>query len=218
MIALNALTRLTAIPCQAKDIQEASPLPLESGNLFFMSPIGIINRVAITGILISWDGATGMLDDGTGQVIFRTTEQNHSVDQANITNIGSIIFIVARLRAIGIEKYLSLETINILHDPYWLTYRKFETALFREAVKETHMPEQPLSPSHLPTKEQDEGEDIKPEGNSILDAIRLLDNGDGADMELILKKIKSEDESIIQNLIKKGEIYEHKPGKIKVLE
>ena len=214
MIALNALSRLTAVPCQARDVQEAQQLPLESGNIFFKSPAGVISRVTITGLLISWDGVAGMLDDGTGQILFRpAAPEQHGHEFLREAAVGSILFLVARIRVVGIEKYLSVESAQILHDPYWLTYRKFEIALFREAARPLEL--QAITPTNahqLPERQENSLQE------SVLATIRLLDAGDGADVELVLKRTKRDDDDIIQALIKQGDIYEPKPGKLKVLE
>jgi hypothetical protein len=49
--------------------------------------------------------------------------------------------------------------------------------------------------------------------------IRRLDKGDGADITEVIKESKDENaEKIIKNLIKIGELFEIRPGKIKILE
>jgi len=222
MIALNALTRLTAVPCQIRDIAETEQLPLESGNTFFHSPLGIVSRVVLTGLLISWDGEVGMLDDGTGQIIFRCPEQ-HPRSILDSLNIGSILFLTARLRNLGKETYLSVETAHALTDPYWLTYRKFEIALFRmNAPTEVSSPTPPPSPAQGNTTQtqEDASQSLqkKHPQDILLDTIRLLDTGDGADIELVMKHMKADDDEQIQKFIKQGDIYEHKPGKLKILE
>ncbi|MCK5854229.1 MAG: hypothetical protein KAG56_03340, partial [Sulfurovaceae bacterium] len=54
---------------------------------------------------------------------------------------------------------------------------------------------------------------IDPE--EVIKQIKILDKGDGADYEDVLNKVK--DEKMIQMLLEDGEIFEIKPGKLKLL-
>jgi|GEM_PF-2814031 len=51
-----------------------------------------------------------------------------------------------------------------------------------------------------------------------LDIIRELDAGDGANFDEVAKKIGTRGEDIITSLLAKGDIFETKPGKLKILE
>jgi len=51
-----------------------------------------------------------------------------------------------------------------------------------------------------------------------LDIIRELDKGDGANFEDVAKKLGPKGEEIITNLLAKGDIFETRPGKLKILE
>lgn len=53
---------------------------------------------------------------------------------------------------------------------------------------------------------------------SPLEIIRELDTGDGANFEDAAKKIGVRGEDIITSLLAKGEIFETRPGKLKILE
>ena len=55
--------------------------------------------------------------------------------------------------------------------------------------------------------------------NQQIKLIRNLDNGSGVDYEEILKRLKEgEGEKLIQNLMLQGDVFEVKPGKLKILE
>jgi hypothetical protein len=51
-----------------------------------------------------------------------------------------------------------------------------------------------------------------------LDIIRELDKGDGANFEDVAKKLGPKGEDIITNLLARGDIFETRPGKLKILE
>jgi hypothetical protein len=51
-----------------------------------------------------------------------------------------------------------------------------------------------------------------------LDIIRELDKGDGANFEDVAKKLGTKGEDIITSLLAKGDIFETRPGKLKILE
>ena len=51
-----------------------------------------------------------------------------------------------------------------------------------------------------------------------LEIVRALDNGEGADYDEVLKRIGTKGEDIIVHLLSTGEIFETKPGKLKLLE
>jgi hypothetical protein len=51
-----------------------------------------------------------------------------------------------------------------------------------------------------------------------LDIIRELDKGEGANFEDVAKKLGPKGEDIITSLLAKGDIFETRPGKLKILE
>ncbi len=51
-----------------------------------------------------------------------------------------------------------------------------------------------------------------------LDIVRTLDTGDGADYDEVIKRIGTNGEDAILHLLSSGELFETKPGKLKVLE
>lgn len=51
-----------------------------------------------------------------------------------------------------------------------------------------------------------------------LDVIRELDKGEGANFEEVAKKLGSKGEDIITGLLARGDIFETRPGKLKILE
>lgn len=68
-------------------------------------------------------------------------------------------------------------------------------------------------------KEQNKPEeDKRPKPKIVREIIKELDSGDGADIdEIVLKSEIDETEKIIDNLLRDGEIYEIRPGRVKLL-
>lgn len=67
-------------------------------------------------------------------------------------------------------------------------------------------------------EEREKVSDNKSPAEIIYSLIKELDLGEGADIDLIIKKSNIADaEKIIDRFIKEGEIYQSKPGKIKIL-
>ncbi len=65
---------------------------------------------------------------------------------------------------------------------------------------------------------EDNNSESKSPAQIIYDLIKELDLGDGADIDEIIKKSSITDaEKIIDRFIKEGEIYQSKPGKVKIL-
>jgi RPA family protein len=68
------------------------------------------------------------------------------------------------------------------------------------------------------TIENNEVLEKKSPGEIIYSLIKDLDNGEGADIDAIIKRSNLKDaEKIIDRFIKEGEIYQSKPGKVKIL-
>jgi len=68
------------------------------------------------------------------------------------------------------------------------------------------------------TIENNEVFEKKSPGEIIYSLIKDLDNGEGADIDAIIKRSNLKDaEKIIDRFIKEGEIYQSKPGKVKIL-
>ena len=53
--------------------------------------------------------------------------------------------------------------------------------------------------------------------DQIINKIKELDEGSGVDVDLILDKYENA-EKIVKNLLEEGEIFEVRPGRVKVLE
>ncbi|MEK6963168.1 MAG: hypothetical protein AABX70_01980 [Nanoarchaeota archaeon] len=170
------------------------------------TPLGNISRANLTGVIIGQEERSLILDDGTGQIRLTSFEENTSF--LNI-RIGDHVLTIGRPRLYQDHIYLNVEIIKKI-DPKWLLLRKAEL----EGIKPILTPSQavPAPSLSLPT------EPAPSVGEQILAQIKQLDTGEGADIDEVLKAINAENgEKVIRMLLQEGEVYEIKPGKLKLL-
>jgi RPA family protein len=168
-----------------------------------------ISRVNIIGTIIekqkneSSDYKNITLDDGSAEISLRLFDNSIDTDKFNI---GDPIMIIGRVREFGNERYILPEIIKNIENIDWISLRLLE--LNRKIEKK---------PKKLEI--YDVKEEVIEEDKGIISIIRKLDSGDGADFNEVIKRSKDPNaEKVLNNLIKIGELFEIKPGKIKVLE
>ena len=152
-----------------------------------------VSRVNIMGTIISKDSDSLVLDDGSGTISVRSFENQ---DPFKEIDVGDVAIIVGRPRKFGEEIYILLEIIKKINDKKWIKVRNLE--LGERKIKEKNIEDT----EHL----------------DIYDIIKNLDNGNGADIEQVISISGKDAERTIELLLKEGEIFEIKPGKLKVLE
>ncbi len=103
--------------------------------------------------------------------------------------IGEVITVIGRVREFG-DLYIVPEIIKKIFDKMWIEVRKLELGY------------------KIPQKDNKE---------EILQLINILDMGDGADYETIVSQLGEDAYGKIKKLFDSGDIFETKPGKIKVL-
>jgi len=175
---------------------------------YLMTDYGDFSRVNIIAVIVSKDENSITLDDGTGQIVARVFDKLELISN---TTIGEPILMIARPREYNNQIYLTIDLIKKINDKGWIAYRKKELTLIKkirdtvhqEVKKEAEIVE---SPSTMSSKER------------IISLIKELDNGEGADIDEIIRfaKIKNAEE-LIQDFILRGEIFELRPGKIKLM-
>jgi len=163
-----------------------------------------VSRVNIIGAVISVVEDEAMqntvIDDGTGKISVKNFENKISVA------IGDIVLVVGRVRSYGNEIYLTPEIIKkSIHTKWNLVWKRL--ALKKESSKEYKN----IIVEETVAETQDSRNRVK----EILQKIRDLDDGNGADYEELLKLFSN---NSISDLLTQGEIFEIKPGKIKVLD
>ncbi len=167
-------------------------------------------------------------EDGTGKIIVRSFEKDTPLKNVMI---GDALLVIGKPREFNNKKYLVPEIIKRISNTKWLEYRKMELARKKKKFSSTDSFTTPSPPLQTTTKEVDvidqepeivEEEIIEEEKNSpyymILSTIRTLDQGQGADIDLVISKTSVPDaETVIKRLVEEGELFEIKPGKLKIL-
>ena len=163
-----------------------------------------VSRVNIIGIVVQkseTDNYTVLtIDDGTGKISARVFE-NSIV--ANNIGVGNVVVMVGKPREFSSEKYILIETIRNI-DPEWAKVRKLELRKLEQPIVK------------LPAVQEDVM-DLTPT-NKILKMIKELDKGDGVSIEDLASENTGDTDKIIDMLLKEGDVFEVKPGKIKILE
>ena len=143
-----------------------------------------------------------IIDDGTGKLSARVFETNLLLDKISV---GDVVLIIGRPREFLTEKYLLIEIVNKIDDR-WARVRNME------------LERSPLIDNYSPNEikiEEDFGSKSK---NEILKKIRDLDKGEGVTIEDISSHGFEEVDKTVELLLKEGDVFEVKPGKLKVLE
>ena len=173
---------------------------------YFSTELGNISRVNLVGVIVSKESAGGaLIDDGSGRLLLR------SFDDAPFEKfeIGDLVLVIGRPRIYNEQKYIIPEKIKKI-DPKWCAYRRAQLNILKTRLplvkKETRIALEPI------TK-------IVNYFQKALEFIKDLDDGTGAEINEIAKRTGAPNaEEIIRKLIEEGEIYEIRPGKVKVLE
>jgi len=168
-----------------------------------------ISRVNILGTILSIEEDVNfqsvVIDDGSGKIPIRTFEKTGML---NNFEVGDIILVIGRPREYAGQRYILIELIKKIKDPLWLKLRGLELSSMPKQIQEQPKQE----------KRETAVEEIIIDNSSdkILEFIKNNDKGGGISYEEILNIAK--DEKLIDNLLKEGEIFEIKPGYLKILE
>ncbi len=174
------------------------------------------------------------LDDGSDNIALKAWNEDTKIIE-NI-KIGDTVLVIGRVREYNGQIYLVPEIARKLEKPEWIQLRKLElTKLYGEKsetpkatpqqvekvqkVEETPVikEESIIEEEVISTSEESIGE----ERQKVLDIIAELDSGEGAETTEVVAKAGFGEEStnnLIQDLLKEGEIFEIKAGKLKLIE
>ena len=149
--------------------------------------------------------ANSVIDDGTGKIQLRAFENTNIFSKADV---GDFILVIGKIREFSNERYILPEILKKT-DVRWMAARKLELKSVKAVVDNI---DKNINDGDLIEKEDSAADDIY-----LL--IKKLDNGDGASVDELIKSANgSNTEGIINKLMKNGDIFEIKPGRLKVLE
>ena len=190
-----------------------------------------ISRVNIIGNVVSKDtlqpqNASTMIDDGTGTVIMRTFDNPEIFNNAQL---GDLVTVIGKPREFNNEIYVAVEIIKKLDSLKWAELRHLElkrkykklglTKPIKTEQKSTDNKTE--LKSEEPVTDQEEVVDSENNKKGIIDLIRKMDKGKGAELSELIKKHNIDEKKIqseIDHLLKRGDIFELRPGVLKVLE
>ena len=161
-----------------------------------------ISRVNVIGVVVDksdFDNYKNVIiDDGSGRISARMFESMSSFDKISI---GDVVVLIGRPREFSSERYLLIEIMKKADDS-WARVRNLE-------LWDAH---------HEKSVSEEEKNYIFDDSyrNKIIKAIKERDKGEGVSIEDLPNQ--EHDEKIIDLLLKEGEVFEVKPGKLKVLE
>ena len=197
--------RQTARKCRILHLKNGNYIQQEGWNPNYVeTELGNISRVNIMAVVVSSENNVLTVDDGTGTMELR------SFDTPLTFEIGDRVLIIARPRVYNDQMYLASEIVKKLPDDGWLEYRKLELELTPK-IKTVEK----IIPVVESTVIKEASKQLKT-ADEILETIRKLDSGDGANIDEVATT--PEIERIINLLMEEGEIFETKPGKLKVLD
>jgi len=177
---------------------------------YVMTEFGDFSRVNIMAAVVSKDNNSLTLQDGTGEIVARVFD---NAERLSEINVGEIILVVARPREFNNQLYLTLEIVKKISDNGWIKYRKKELSLIQKVrdIDGMRKPEkaEAVEVQNVSTVNSKE---------RIIQIIKQLDAGSGASIDdiIIMSKINNA-EDIIQDMLLKGEIFEIKTGRLKLM-
>lgn len=182
-----------------------------------------LSRVHFIGVVVGLSQAgtnEATIDDGTGKILARSFDNPIFFRELQL---GDVIRIIGRVRTFNEQVYLIPEIMKKI------TNRKFILLHKLLLEKEIQVPKislgieeigvENISQEIVEDAPVDADDTIPPSPfDTIITQIKKLDQGDGAPMEKILQEQGEESEKLIQHLLEMGEIFEIRPGRVKLLE
>lgn len=198
---------------------------------YVLTKKGKVSRVNIIGVVVSKEETSFdslMIDDSTGSIMVRSFENKEIL---KTPTIGQIVLLVGRIREFNNQKYVLAEIVKPLENKKWVLVRKKELEneevlletekgkTLENTKKEDYVGLSEIKKEPIIAKKEEMV--LQPQSNPyevILGLIKSLDTGFGVSYEeIILNSKLTNSEDIIKSLIEEGEIFEIRPGILKVL-
>ena len=162
----------------------------------------IVSRINLIGTIVykseEQSYSSSIIDDGTGKISLRSFNDSNSFSKIDV---GDVVLLVGKIREFNNEKYIMPEILKKT-DIEWMNVRNLE-------LKNNKVSDENKKSEEIIVENDDE----------VYSLIKKLDKGDGVAFEDIIKNsTTSRAETIITQLLENGDVFEIKPGKLKVLE
>ena len=167
----------------------------------------IASRVNIMATLVYKSEESGyagaVIDDGSGRISLRAFEDKNMFSKVDV---GDFVLVIGRIREFGGEMYVLPEILKKLADIGWANVRKLEL-------------EKCLAPEKSGAGVEKVHEELSSANYRIYSLIKEIDTGEGVSVDDIIKISGiGEAEKVLSMLLENGDVFEVKPGKLKVLE
>ena len=186
-----------------------------------------MSRVHIIAVIVGFgEGSEATLDDGSGKITCRSFDHPTLF---SAFSLGDIVRVIGKVRAFNEQQYLIPEIVKKITNKQFVTFHKL--ALQSLETHEEHMrPGYSVPTAELTTEEvisSDTAEDIPIDADDstphtpfddVISKIKELDTGDGAGIEQIIEQLGSDSEKLVHHLLETGEIFEIRPGRVKLLD
>jgi RPA family protein len=158
------------------------------------------------------------LDDGTATIRAKAWRDDTSI--FNGINLGDIVLVIGKIREYNGELYILPEVVRQL-DPNWELVRKLEMLkLYGKPIIADISSEFAMPKTTDITTNIEEDAVLETSRQKVFALIENDSSEFGAKIENIPEKLglnEEEAESIISDLLKEGEIYQVKPGYVKII-
>ena len=180
-------------------------------------------RVNIIGIIVDKPNPYQfVLDDGSASILVIDFNQKRKTENLKV---GNPVLVIGRPRQSEEELFIAAEIANadqLKEQPLWVVQRKEELNKLKSSSINNQLNENKIIVEDV-DESISEGELIQPlsgnvTGDDIIDFMRKKDGGEGVTIEEIVNYFGQEADDVILTLMSMGEVYEIKPGQIKILE
>lgn len=200
--------RQTAKICEVKDILESKYVKNQGWEPNYLLIKGYkVSRIHIVGIIISKSENNYTLEDQSGKINLMLFTQNKALKKHET---GTLVRVIGRPRKSEEERFIVPEIIKEISNPKWVEYH--QKKLDTRKTKEKTPTKKPITTTkNIPNNKNYSG--------IITKLIKDLDEGQGVPYEDILREVEGNDvEKEIKQLINEGELFEIRPGMLKVLD
>ncbi len=226
------MERETAVKLEVRDVVEGSFVRSGSKEAnYVLTKQGVrAGRVRLMGLVVSKfvseDGkfASVTVDDGTATIAVRAFRE---VEPLMKLSVGDTADVIGKPREYEGEVYVLAECVWRVDDPNWELVRKLEIAIQKhslpEQAEESTVMEQEATEEPVEESIEVVEEEVPENGEAdpkmlVLNLIEELDDGEGVKYITLLQESGLEEsvlESVLNELLGDGEIYEPKIGRFR---
>lgn len=187
-----------------------------------ISRVNVIANVIIKNENADKSYSSILLDDGTETIRAKCWRDDTKI--LDSVNVGNVVILIGRIREFNNEIYITPEIIKPV-DYLWTKIRKFELDKLygkRESVDKILESKNIGADENMILISEERISNVPNESNRqrILSLIEKFDSEIGADKEAVISSSgfdKIETNRVIDELLKEGEVFQIRPGKLKLI-